>query len=129
MPFDGQQIETFFRLQSNARYDAVVAHCKKEQDIWMLQDDQGCLIIDLGNEKVLPIWNDSALAEQWKGKEYAGFSASVISYADFSSKWLPGMVKDGFKLGIAPNLAGEGIVVATAEFARDIGVDLTVELN
>ncbi|MCZ2720715.1 DUF2750 domain-containing protein [Marinomonas sp. 15G1-11] len=127
MSFDDQQVETFFRLQSNTRYDEVVNHCKKKQDVWVLQDDQGCLIIELGSEKVLPIWNDSSLAEQWKGKEYEGFSASVIAFADFSSKWLPGMVRDGFKLGIAPNLAGEGIVVATAEFARDIGVDLTTE--
>lgn len=129
MSFDDQQVDAFFRLQSNARYDEFVKHCKKSQDVWVLQDDQGCLIVELGNEKVLPIWNDASLAEKWKGKEHDGFSSSVITYDNFASKWLPGMTRDGFKLGIAPNLAGEGIVVSTEEFSRDIGVDLIIETN
>ena len=132
MGFDSQQIEAFFRLQSNSRYDAILMHCKQKKDIWVLQDEGGCLLIDLGSEKVLPIWHDSALAELWKGKEYQMFSANKVSYADFIEKWLPGMNKDGYKLGVAPNLAGEGIVVNTEEFAADIGIRLdayfTVEM-
>jgi hypothetical protein len=127
MAFDRQQVDAFFRLQSHPRYDALLMHCKQKKSLWLLQDEEGCLLVALGNEKVLPIWHDEALAEAWKTDEYITFTATMISYADFSDKWLPGMYKDGYKLGVAPNLAGEGIVVDADEFAADFGVRIPVE--
>ena len=124
MGFDSQQIETFFRLQTNSRYDAIMTHCKQQKDLWVLHDEDGCILVDLGKDKVLPIWHDQELANQWRGNEYETSQALHIKFTDFVEKWLPGMAKDGFNLGIAPNLAGEGIVVSPEEFATDIGVKL-----
>lgn len=124
MGLSSQQIQDFFRLQTNSRYDAILHHCKAKKSLWVLQDSAGCILIDLGKEKVLPLWHDMELANSWKGSEYETAEPLEISFQDFSTKWLPGMTKDGFSLGIAPNLAGEGIVVSADEFAADIGLKL-----
>ncbi|TBR44764.1 DUF2750 domain-containing protein [Marinomonas agarivorans] len=124
MALTHQQQDDFFRLQSNSRYDVTLIHCKSEKDLWVLQDSDGCVLIDLGEEKVLPIWHDEELANSWRTKEYAHTQALKIPFNDFCTKWLPGMKKDGFSLGVSPNLAGEGIVVSAEEFAIDIGVTL-----
>jgi len=123
MAFNSQEIEAFFRLTTNTRYDAIVKHCKQKRALWVLQDNEGCIIIDLGQDKVLPIWHDEELAKIWRGSEYPQAEALHISFQDFSTKWLSGMTKDGFSLGIAPNLAGESIVISAEEFAADIGID------
>ncbi|ETX11815.1 hypothetical protein MUS1_07670 [Marinomonas ushuaiensis DSM 15871] len=112
--------DTFYRLPSSERYDQVVTAIKKGQSIWALADAEGCLIIDLGSDKVLPVWPSQDLAADWGKKDYEGFNALEISAVDWPEKWLPGMQSDGFMVGIAPNLAGECIVSSAEEHAADL---------
>jgi hypothetical protein len=112
--------DTFYRLTSSERYDQVLQLIKKSQSIWALADAEGCLIIDLGTDKVLPIWPTEALASGWGEKDHEGFKGLEISAADWSEKWLPGMQNDKFSVGVAPNLAGECIVSSAEEHAADL---------
>lgn len=112
--------DTFYRLPSSERYAQVIAAIKKDQSVWALVDAEGCLIIDLGNDKVLPVWPSESLASEWGEKDHEGFNALEINAEDWSEKWLPGMTNDGFSVGVAPNLAGECIVSSAEEHAADI---------
>jgi hypothetical protein len=112
--------DTFYRSPSSERYTQVVTFIKQGHSIWTLADKEGCLIIDLGSDKVLPIWPSEALAIDWAKKEYEGFSGLEISAADWSEKWLLGMQNDGYSVGVAPNLAGECIVSSAEEHAMDL---------
>jgi hypothetical protein len=112
--------DTFYRLPSSERYDHVLKLIKKEQSIWTLADAEGCLIIDLGSDKVLPIWPAESLATSWGEKDYEGFAGLEINATDWVEKWLPGMQKDNFAVGVAPNLAGECIVSSAEEHAADL---------
>lgn len=58
----------FYRLPSSERYTQVVTLIKKGQPVWTLADAEGCLIIDLGSDKVLPIWPTETLATDWGKK-------------------------------------------------------------
>ena len=78
------------------------------------------MIIDLGSDKVLPIWPNETLALAWGEKEYQGFATLEINAEDWAAKWLPGMQGDHFSVGIAPNLAGECIVASAEEHATDL---------
>lgn len=112
--------DTFYRLPSSDRYDQVLNLIKKQHSIWALADSEGCLIIDLGSDKVLPIWPDQTLAQAWGEKDHEGFEALEIKATDWVEKWLPGMQNDGFSVGVAPNLAGECIVSSAQEHGIDI---------
>ncbi|MEL0612990.1 MULTISPECIES: DUF2750 domain-containing protein [Marinomonas] len=112
--------DAFFRLPSNSRYEEVIKHLKRNRSIFVLADSEGCLIIDLGSDKVLPIWPTAELATKWGAQEYAGFQAMEVSAQDWSEKWLTGMNNDGFCVGVASNLAGECIVSSAQEHQHDI---------
>jgi len=112
--------DAFFRLPSNSRYEEVIQHLKKGNSIFLLADTEGCLIIDLGSDKVLPIWPTAELAIEWAAKEYEGFQSMEVSAQDWSEKWLTGMQNDGFCVGVASNLAGECIVSSAQEHQHDI---------
>lgn len=111
---------TFYRLTSSQRYDHVISLIKKGSSVWTLADSEGCLIIDLGSDKVLPIWPEETLALAWGEKDYQGFNSLEINAEDWALKWLPGMQGDGFSVGVAPNLAGECIVSSAEEHAADL---------
>ncbi|MBD5771676.1 DUF2750 domain-containing protein [Marinomonas colpomeniae] len=112
--------DSFYRLPSSERYTQVIAAIKKGQSIWALADAEGCLIIDLGSDKVLPVWPSKAMATDWGRADHEGFNALEINAEDWPEKWLPGMQSDGFSVGISPNLAGECIVSSAEEHAFDL---------
>lgn len=112
--------DAFFRLTSAERYDKLTQHLKQNRSIWTLTDEQGCLIINLGQDKILPIWLNEIQAKNWATSEYAGFNALEISATDWREKWLPGMSNDSFSVGAAPNMAGESIVASANEHLADI---------
>ena len=112
--------DTFYRLPSRERYEHVIKLVKKGSSVWTLADTEGCLIIDLGSDKVLPIWPTEALAVAWGEKDYTGFNSLEINAVDWAAKWLPGMQGDGFSVGVAPNLAGECLVASAEEHAADL---------
>lgn len=112
--------DSFYRLPSSERYAEIIKHLQKKHSIWTLSDAEGCLIIELGSDKVLPIWPSSELATDWGKKDYEGFQALEISADDWKKKWLLGMQNDGYSVGVAPNLAGECIVSSAEEHAFDL---------
>ncbi|BFM47977.1 DUF2750 domain-containing protein [Marinomonas sp. THO17] len=115
-PFD----DAFFRLTSNERYSKMVQRVRQGLSIWALADEQGCLIIPLNTEQVLPVWPNQAMALHWGEKDYPDFKGIEITAKDWKEKWLPGMTQDKYSIGAAPNMAGECIVSSAEEHARDI---------
>ena len=117
---DSQFDDTFFRLTSNDRYSKMVLRVQQGHSIWTLADEQGCLVIPLNADQVLPVWPDEAMALHWAEKDYPDFKGLEISAADWLEKWLPGMTEDKYSVGAAPNMAGECIVSSAEEHGHDI---------
>ncbi|SBT18587.1 hypothetical protein MGA5115_02734 [Marinomonas gallaica] len=111
---------SFFRETSQNRYDLFVAHVKSGGTCYTLADTEGCLNITIGSERVLPVWPTEEMANEWAKSDYEGFSALDINNEAFFEVWLPGMTNDGVSVGVAPNMAGEGIVLQAAELLHDI---------
>ncbi|WP_233401649.1 DUF2750 domain-containing protein [Marinomonas ostreistagni] len=110
----------FFRETSQSRYDLFVKHLSKGGVCFTLADEEGCLNLTVGNERVLPIWPTAELANEWASAEHQEFSALEISNEAFVETWLPGMQNDNISVGVAPNMAGEGIVVQAMELKQEI---------
>lgn len=110
----------FFRLTSQARYEQFVSHIKEGGECFALADAEGCLTLTIANDQVLPVWPTAEMANQWATTEHQGFSALDIANEALLETWLPGMTQDKVSVGVAPNMAGEGIVVQAAELLQDI---------
>ncbi len=113
-------IEAHDRLTTKQRYQHFIEQARSQQQVWTLSDEQGCLIIETGNEKVLLLWSDPALAEHWASKDHAKFQALPITLEQLKDKWLPGMAEDGFDLAVAPSFAGEGTIVAPLDLKEEL---------
>ncbi|WP_243730189.1 DUF2750 domain-containing protein [Marinomonas balearica] len=110
----------FFGLPSQTRYEQAISAVKQNQSIYALADAEGCLIIPISGENILPIWLTKEQAEHWLNEEYEGFEALEITSDAWISKWLPGMANDQYKVGVCPNLAGECITVSAAELSGEL---------
>lgn len=115
-----EAVNAFYSLNSQGRYDHLVEQVKASGVLWTLADDQGCIIIDTGSEQCLLLWHHEDLAKTWITGDYDNCQPMAIKREDFIEKWAPGMTKDGFEVGVAVSLAGEGIVVSAEELAAEL---------
>lgn len=111
---------TFYRETSQKRYDLFVSYLRNGGDCFTLADSEGCLNLTIGSERVLPVWPDENMAQEWAKGEYEGFAPLAINNEAFVEAWLSGMSNDNISVGVAPNLAGESIVLQAAELKNDI---------
>ena len=75
--------------------------------VWTIEDDAGIPApVGANGERAMPFWSreSRALGVIATAPAYAGFRPREISRADFESRWLPGLAKDGLLIGV--NWAG-----------------------
>jgi hypothetical protein len=79
----------------------------KNKKVWTIRDANG-LPAPKGTDgiRTQPFWSSQSRAEMIikRAPAYAGFKPVEISWIDFTSRWIPGLSKDGFNIGI--NWAG-----------------------
>ncbi len=51
-----------------------------------------------------PIWPHPEYAQLTADNRFPGNTPERITLSDFMNKWLPGLEKDGIKVGVFPNL-------------------------
>lgn len=88
--------------------------------VWTIEDDGG-IPAPFGSEgkRTMPFWSRESRALRMiaDASAYAGFRTREIPRADFESRWLPGLEKDGLLIGL--NWSGEratGYDVAVDDF-------------
>ena len=90
--------------QASVFYDEVASG----DAVWTIRDSNGFPApCNSDMRRVQPFWSKESRAQQIVDKvsAYSGFQTHRISRADFESRWLPGLEKDGLLVGL--NWSGE----------------------
>jgi len=86
--------------------------------VWTVRDEGGFPApITSSGERAQPFWSSRSRVEQIirTVPAYSGFEPYEVSWEDFCQKWIPGLAKDGMKVGV--NWSGK----------RAVGYDLEPE--
>ena len=90
---------TISGAQATAFFEEVV----REQQVWTIRDNDG-FPAPLGSDglRSMPFWSLSSRAERIISnvQEYAGFEKVEIPLNEWQSKWLPGLERDGLRVGL-----------------------------
>ncbi len=108
------------QLPAHERYEYFLDYLLDEEQVWILKDDEGCLIVGTGGDTCLPVWPGAEAATACAVKEWDGFEALAISLADWKNKWLPGLAGDGHQIVVCPDVHGEGVIVSADDLAADL---------
>ncbi|TAA43655.1 DUF2750 domain-containing protein [Corallincola spongiicola] len=109
-----------FGEKSETRYEAFLEMALAAEQVWVLKDDEGCLIVTSGDEECLPVWPSEDAAAACAIADWKGLEPLAVSLVDWMEKWLPGMEKDDRVVAVFPNLAGESLVVAASELYAEL---------
>lgn len=118
---DTSAIDAILKMNEEQLFSHFVTETVTQQQIWILTDHYGCVMLNTEDEDCVPVWPDQVLAEAWATDEWSECKAEAIPLKKWHSHWTPGLEEDGFAVVICPVEGQDGIVI----YADDLDNSLT----
>ncbi|MCG3728274.1 DUF2750 domain-containing protein [Vibrio cincinnatiensis] len=118
---NAEQISALNHYDSEQRMKYAVKHIVIHQQVWILKDQHGCVMLNTEDEDCVPVWPHQELAQAWATGEWADCEAQAIPLNQWRSRWTPGLADDELSVVVFPNDREEGVVLFPDEF--DIELD------
>ena len=65
-------------MSAQQRADAMVKHILEQKEVWVLTDDDGCVMLTTDDEDGVPVWPTHKMAELWATDEWDGLTADNL---------------------------------------------------
>lgn len=90
------------------------------QEIWILTDEHGSVMVTTDEEDCIPVWPNQEFAQMWATNEWEGFEAKSISLNEWHKKWTHGLEEDELSVVVFPLPEDEGAVLYPSELDDEI---------
>ena len=96
-----------------------VHEMRNEGVIWILKDEDGCVMLSTDDEDGVPVWSNELQAKAWASEEWSHCETLAIDTQTWLRKWTVGLMQDHLVVMINPSeLHEEGVVVSPEELAE-----------
>jgi len=79
-------------------------------NIWILTDDHGCVMLNTDEEDCIPVWPNEEFAQAWATNEWKDCQPVSISLNKWFSRWSHGLADDELAIVVFPNQAEQGLI-------------------
>jgi hypothetical protein len=90
------------KITSLEQHERFITRVVRSGTVWGLKGTGGWATAgstEVEGAGVMPFWSDRAYANRCAKEVWAGYEPMPISLSSFLAQWLPGMAKDGFRVG------------------------------
>ncbi len=108
------------QMPADKRYSYLLEQAKANQQLWILTDEHGSVMLNTEDEDCVPVWPEQGLAEYWATGEWADCKAQAISLSDWLARWTPGLQSDDLFIVASPNPDEAGLVLDPDMFDEDL---------
>ncbi|MDP4943958.1 DUF2750 domain-containing protein [Alishewanella sp. SMS8] len=115
-----EELARITALDAEQRYDYFIQAVADLQQIWILTDDEGFVLVSAEDERCIPVWPHLELAEQWIEGEWSNCQAQAVDLETWLSKWTEGLNGDELSIAVLPDADGPGVVVSPDEMAETL---------
>lgn len=115
-----QTLEQVIQMPPEQRYSYLLREVRLHQQVWILTDEHGCVMLNSEDEDCVPIWPAEAFAQYWATGEWSECVPKAISVSDWLSRWTIGLEGDEVNIAIFPNPDEEGLIVFPDVFDADL---------
>ena len=86
------------------------------KQLWILTDQDGCVMLNTEDEDCTPVWPSEAFAQSWATDDWSECKAKAIDLKTWHSRWTQGLEDDDVAIAVFPSENGEGLVMSAQEF-------------
>ena len=121
-----QEHDAVTALAGPLRYQHFIGRSCDTQVLFSLRTDEGWVsACDDDGAEGLPLWPHPAYAMACATGEWEGSTPVEIDVYDFADDWLAGMAAGGVNAIMFPTAAMHGVLVAPAQLAADLKLELS----
>ena len=111
-----QQVKTVLKYDASQRYTYTLKEIIKNQEVWLLVDEHGCVMLNTDDDDCVPVWPNQEFAQAWATEEWSHCSTEAISLEKWHQRWSTGLEDDELSVVIFPNQNNEGLILFPDEF-------------
>lgn len=93
---------------------------KQSNNIWILTDEHGCVMLNTEDEDCVPVWPDEQSAQSWATGEWQACIPESISLNKWFSRWTHGLLDDELCVVVYPNENEQGVVFFPDELEDEL---------
>jgi len=108
-------------LSAEDRQMLVISYVPKAGEIWLIQGNEGFVMLEDKGDTRLPVFPHADLAQGWLDENGIEGTCVNVALSDFTDTWLPGLTKNNVELVMFPTLADAQNLVMTGE---ELGAEL-----
>jgi hypothetical protein len=116
------------QLDAEQRYQYFIDAVADLEQIWILTDDEGFVLVTAEDERCIPVWPHAEMASLWIEGDWAQCKAQAVDIATWLDKWTAGLNGDELMVAVFPHADQPGVVVEPEELAEAL-LDATQEEN
>lgn len=105
---------------SEQRYSYLVEQVIASEQLWILTDNDGSVLLEEDGSGCVPVWPHKECAEENLNGDWADCKAVAIDKHRWQERWTPGLTEDGYLVAVFPDSEQECVVVTPAEFDDEI---------
>lgn len=98
------------------RLNYLVKEVVNQKKVWILTDDDGCVMLNTDDEDCAPVWPSEAFAQAWATGDWADCKAVSIDLKTWRTRWTYGLEGDNVAIAVFPGENEEGLVISAQEF-------------
>ena len=116
---DTQQ-QQISQLSPEKRLNYLLKEINKNQQVWILTDEHGSVMLNTEDEDCIPVWPSADFALNWATGEWSHCQASPIQLDVWLERWTNGLLEDEVMIAAFPNPEEEGVLLFPDEFEFEL---------
>ena len=116
------RITEILKLDQQQRFQYLCKEVNKQQQIWLLVDEHGCVMLNTEDEDCVPVWPNKEFAEDWATQEWSHCKAEAIGLDKWRERWTPGLEDDQLSVVVFPDKDLKGLIFFSDEFEHELNL-------
>ncbi|MEW6991897.1 DUF2750 domain-containing protein [Colwelliaceae bacterium 6441] len=117
---DKNQLNTILTYDDEQRASYFLKEVVNNNELWILKDEHGCVMLTTDDEDCVPVWPNEAFAQAWITQEWQECVAEAISLNKWFSRWSQGLADDELALVVFPSENNQGLVFYPDELETEL---------
>ena len=119
-PLTQEQYQSTVALDADQRYDHFIQQVVAQGELWILKDEQGCMLLTADGDDCIPVWSHPDYAKAWAAEEWANCEPYAVTLKAWLDRWVKGMEEDGLAVAVFPLPEAIGVIEDPAEVADNL---------
>jgi hypothetical protein len=115
-----ERIKEILTFNQQQRFQYLCDEVNAQQQIWLLIDEHGCVMLNTEDEDCVPVWPNKEFAEAWATEEWSHCKAESIDLKKWYARWTQGLEEDGLSIVVFPDKHLNGLIFFPDEFEHEL---------